>query len=186
MSIVTQLLERMDSRLEPQATEQGGSHFGFRLRLRCAEEHDLELGLVDNNATPLNGQGKHVLLVDDVEQNSEWLYDLLAGYGFDVSMAANGEDALACLAGQSVDLLISDQMMPGMDGWELLRQVRERWGHLPVMLYSAVPPRRPQDYPDNLVFDAVLLKPVDSRELLAWVKMLACTDTVRRAMAREF
>lgn len=186
LSIVTQLLERMDSRLEPQATEQGGSHFSFRLRLRCAEEQDLELGLVDNYATPLDGQGKHVLLVDDVEQNSEWLYDLLAGYGFDVSMAANGEDALACLARQSVDLLISDQMMPGMDGWELLRQVRERWGHLPVMLYSAVPPRRPQDYPDNLVFDAVLLKPVDSRELLAWVKMLACTDTVRRAMAREF
>jgi len=185
LSIVTQLLERMDSRLEPQATGQG-SHFSFRLQLNCAQEHDLENGLVDNNATPLDGQGKHVLLVDDVEQNSEWLYDLLAGYGFDVSMAANGEDALACLAQQPIDLLISDQMMPGMDGWELLRQVRERWRHLPVMLYSAVPPRRPQDYPADLAFDAVLLKPADSRELLAWVKALAGPDTVRRATAREF
>lgn len=90
LSIVTQLLERMDSRLEPQATEQG-SHFSFRLPLKCAQEHDLEIGIVDNNATPLDGQGKHVLLVDDIEQNSEWLYDLLAGYGFDVSMAATGE-----------------------------------------------------------------------------------------------
>lgn len=185
LSIVTQLLERMDSRLEPQATGQG-SHFSFRLQLNCAQEHDLENGLVDNNATPLDGQGKHVLLVDDVEQNSEWLYDLLAGYGFDVSMAANGEDALACLAQQPIDLLISDQMMPGMDGWELLREVRERWRHLPVMLYSAVPPRRPQDYPADLAFDAVLLKPADSRELLAWVKALAGPDTVRRATAREF
>ncbi|WP_103310134.1 MULTISPECIES: hybrid sensor histidine kinase/response regulator [unclassified Pseudomonas] len=184
LSIVTQLLERMDSRLEPQATGQG-SHFSFRLQLNCAQEHDLENGLVDNNATPLDGQGKHVLLVDDVEQNSEWLYDLLAGYGFDVSMAANGEDALACLAQQPIDLLISDQMMPGMDGWELLRQVRERWRHLPVMLYSAVPPRRPQDYPEDLAFDAVLLKPADSRELLAWVKALACPDTTRRALVRE-
>lgn len=184
LSIVTQLLERMDSRLEPQATGQG-SHFSFRLQLNCAQEHDLENGLVDNNATPLDGQGKHVLLVDDVEQNSEWLYDLLAGYGFDVSMAANGEDALACLAQQPIDLLISDQMMPGMDGWELLRQVRERWRHLPVMLYSAVPPRRPQDYPADLAFDAVLLKPADSRELLACIKALACPDTARRAVARE-
>lgn len=184
LSIVTQLLERMDSRLEPQATGQG-SHFSFRLQLNCAQEHDLENGLVDNNATPLDGQGKHVLLVDDVEQNSEWLYDLLAGYGFDVSMAANGEDALACLAQQPIDLLISDQMMPGMDGWELLRQVRERWRHLPVMLYSAVPPRRPQDYPKDLAFDAVLLKPADSRELLACIKALACPDPARRAMARE-
>ena len=185
LSIVTQLLERMDSRLEPQATGQG-SHFSFRLQLKCAEEHDLENGIADNHFTSLDGQGKHVLLVDDVEQNSEWLYDLLAGYGFDVSMAANGEEALTCLAQQPVDLLISDQMMPGMDGWELLRQVRERWRHLPVILYSAVPPRRPQGYPEDLVFDAVLLKPADSRELLACVKALACPDTAPRAMAREF
>ena len=185
LSIVTQLLERMDSRLEPQTTGQG-SHFSFRLQLKYAEEHDLENGIVDNNATPLDGQGKHVLLVDDVEQNSEWLYDLLAGYGFDVSIAVNGEDALACLAEQPIDLLISDQMMPGMDGWALLRQVREHGHDLPVMLYSAIPPRRPENYPKDLAFDAVLLKPADSRELLAQVKALACPDTVRREMAREF
>ncbi|AEA67067.1 MULTISPECIES: hybrid sensor histidine kinase/response regulator [Pseudomonas] len=184
LSIVTQLLERMDSRLEPQTTGQG-SHFSFRLQLNCVQEHDLENGIVDNNATPFDGQGKHVLLVDDIEQNSEWLYDLLAGYGFDVSMAANGEDALACLAEQSVDLLISDQMMPGMDGWELLRQVRDGPRDLPVMLYSAVPPRRPENYPQDLAFDAVLLKPADSRELLACVKALACADTAGPAMARE-
>ncbi|WLG69112.1 hybrid sensor histidine kinase/response regulator [Pseudomonas brassicacearum] len=184
LSIVTQLLERMDSRLEPQATGQG-SHFSFRLQLNCAQEHDLENGIVDNNATPFDGQGKHVLLVDDIEQNSEWLYDLLAGYGFDVSMVATGEDALACLAEQSVDLLISDQMMPGMDGWELLRQVRDGACDLPVMLYSAVPPRRPENYPQDLAFDAVLLKPADSRELLACVKALACADTAGPAMARE-
>ncbi|AOS39388.1 hybrid sensor histidine kinase/response regulator [Pseudomonas brassicacearum] len=184
LSIVTQLLERMDSRLEPQTTGQG-SHFSFRLQLNCVQEHDLENGIVDNNATPFDGQGKHVLLVDDIEQNSEWLYDLLAGYGFDVSMAANGEDALACLAEQSVDLLISDQMMPGMDGWELLRQVRDGPRDLPVMLYSAVPPRRPENYPQDLAFDAVLLKPADSRELLACVKALTCADTAGPAMARE-
>ncbi len=185
LSIVTQLLERMDSRLEPQATGQG-SHLSFRLLLKCADEHDLENGLIDNHITPLDGQGKHVLLVDDIEQNSEWLYDLLAGYGFDVSMAANGEDALACIAEQSIDLLISDQMMPGMDGWELLRHVRDSGRDLPVVLYSAVPPRRPEDYPKDLAFDAVLLKPADSRELLACVKALVCPDTARRAMAREF
>lgn len=185
LSIVTQLLERMDSRLEPQATGQG-SHFSFRLQLRCADEHDLENGIVDNNITPFDGQGKHILLVDDVEQNSEWLYDLLAGYGFDVSIAANGEDALACLAGQSIDLLISDQMMPGMDGWELLRHVRDRGHDLPVMLYSAIPPRRPEDFPEDLAFDAALLKPADSRELLGRIKTLVCPDTVHREMAREF
>jgi signal transduction histidine kinase/CheY-like chemotaxis protein len=185
LSIVTQLLERMNSRLEPQASEQGGSRFDFRLQLKYAREQDLENGIVDNNVAPFDGQGKHILLVDDVEQNCEWLYDLLAGYGFDVSIAATGEDALVCLGEQQIDLLISDQMMPGMDGWELLRRVRGRWRSLPVMLYSAVPARRPKDHPTDLDFDAVLLKPADSSALLACVKALTCTDTARRAMARE-
>jgi DNA-binding response OmpR family regulator len=101
-----------------------------------------------------------------------------------VSLAANGEDALACLAQQPVDLLISDQMMPGMDGWALLRRVREHGHDCPVLLYSAVPPRRPGGYPQDLTFDAVLLKPADSRELLAWVKALTDADRVR-PMARE-
>ncbi|CDF95805.1 MULTISPECIES: 7TM-DISM domain-containing protein [unclassified Pseudomonas] len=185
LSIVTQLLERMGSRLELQAGEQGGSRFSFRLQLNCAEEHQLESGIVDNHAEPFDGQGLHVLLVDDVEQNGEWLYDLLAGYGFDVSHAMSGEDALACLAQQPVDLLISDQMMPGMDGWALLRQVREHGHDCPVLLYSAIPPRRPEDYPQDLTFDAVLLKPADSRELLAWVKALTDSNRVHRPMARE-
>ncbi|QBZ91810.1 hybrid sensor histidine kinase/response regulator [Pseudomonas viciae] len=185
LSIVTQLLERMNSRLEPQATEQGGSRFTFRLQLEYAREQDLESGIVDNNVAPFDGQGKHILLVDDIEQNCEWLYDLLAGYGFDVSMVATGEDALVCLGEQRVDLLISDQMMPGMDGWELLRRVRDRWRHVPVMLYSAVPARRPNAHPTDLVFDAVLLKPADSRELLACVKTLTSSETARRTMALE-
>ncbi|UZD96454.1 ATP-binding protein [Pseudomonas corrugata] len=184
LSIVAQLLERMGSRLEPQASAQGGSRFSFRLQLKFAQEHELENGIVDSHAEPFDGQGLHVLLVDDVEQNGEWLYDLLAGYGCDVSLAANGEDALACLAQQPVDLLISDQMMPGMDGWALLRRVREHGHDCPVLLYSAVPPRRPGGYPQDLTFDAVLLKPADSRELLAWVKALTDADRVR-PMARE-
>ena len=54
------------------------------------------------------------------------------------------------------------------------------------MLYSAVPPHRPQGYPEDLAFDEVLLKPADSRELLARIKTLVCPDTVQREMAREF
>ncbi|MGY2183754.1 hybrid sensor histidine kinase/response regulator [Pseudomonas agarici] len=185
LSIVTQLLERMNSRLEPQTTEQGGSRFNFRLQLKYAREQELENGILDNNTAPFDGQGKHILLVDDIGQNCEWLYDLLAGYGFEVSIAATGQEALVGLGEQQVDLLISDQIMPGMSGWELLRRVRGRWCSLPVMLYSAVPARRPNDHPADLVFDAVLLKPADSSELLACVKALTLSDTVRRARAGE-
>ncbi|WP_241666042.1 ATP-binding protein [Pseudomonas canadensis] len=66
LSIVTQLLERMDSRLDPQVIERGGSHFSFRLRLKCAGEQGMELGIFDNTAARFDGRGKHVLLVDEV------------------------------------------------------------------------------------------------------------------------
>lgn len=172
LSIVTQLLQHMDSHLELGVREQGGSRFSFRLQLRQAQEQDLDSVLADDHAVSFDGQGLRILVVDDIEQNREWLYDLLAGYGCDVDMAASGEEALEYLATQP-DLLISDQMMPDMDGWGLLRRLRDRCPTLPVLLYSAAPARRPHGYPEDLAFDAVLLKPAGSRELLGCIERLA-------------
>lgn len=180
LSIVSQLLQRMGSQLESETMDQGGSRFSFRLQLVRAGEQDMESVLADNNIAPIDGVGRHILVVDDIEQNREWLYDLLAGYGFDVSLAANGENALVCLGKQEVDLVISDQMMPGLDGWVLLRKIRDRWPDLAVMLYSAAPARQPDDHPAELAFDAVLLKPSDSSELLANIETLT-----RRVVAKE-
>ncbi|WP_313221411.1 hybrid sensor histidine kinase/response regulator [Stutzerimonas nitrititolerans] len=181
LSIVTQLLQHMDSRLELDATEQGGSRFSFRLQLRQAQEQELDSALADDYAVSFDGQGLRVLVVDDIEQNREWLYDLLAGYGCDVTTAASGEEALAYLA-TPPELLISDQMMPDMDGWELLREVRKRCPALPALLYSAAPARRPQGYPEELTFDAVLLKPTGSRELLGCIDRLTADQAMKRQM----
>lgn len=175
LSIVSQLLERMDSQLEVESPSEGGSRFGFHLQLASAREQDLEAGIRESHAMAVDGCGRRILVADDVEQNLEALGDLLGGYGFEVVTAAGGEEALAQLREQSVDLLITDQMMPGMDGWALLGQVRAGWPKLPVMLYSAAPALQP----DAMPFDAVLLKPASSGELLALIDDLTAARTGR-------
>jgi CheY-like chemotaxis protein len=62
--------------------------------------------------------------------------------------------------------------MEGLDGWGLLAEVRARHPGLPVLLYSALPPRRPAGTDPALHFDACLLKPVDTSALLECIVRL--------------
>lgn len=173
LSIVGQLLQQMDSVLVLDEARTRGSHFSFEVTFARAREEDLDVAFGAGQGMQVDGEGRQILLVDDVEQNREWLSDLLGGYGFDVTAVADAEQALMALHEAAYDLLISDQAMPGMDGWALLLAVRGRWPRLPVLLYSSAPPLRPSAYPANINFDAVLLKPSDAAELLAMIERLA-------------
>lgn len=177
LSIVTQLLQGMGSELELQRLEPAGSRFGFQLALDRASEDELENNFIESHGTHVDGDGRRILVVDDLPQNRDWLSDLLSGYGFDVQTAQSGFQALECLRGESFDLLISDMRMPGMGGWELLLELRSNWPDLPVLLYSAVPALRPAGMPTHLRFDATLLKPASSNDLLN------CVNTLSRALS---
>lgn len=172
LSIVSQLLEQMGSTLQVDTEQVSGTRFHFQLDLATAHENELDLVLLEGRAVALSGDGSRLLLVDDVEQNRESMADLLAGYGFEVMVAASGEEAVSLLAEQRFDALITDQMMAGFDGWQLLAWVREHKPELPVLLYSAAPPLRPSHVAAELVFDAALLKPADGGELIEQIARL--------------
>ncbi len=85
---------------------------------------------------------KTVLVIDD-DANMRWvLKRALAKAGYEVELAANGQDGLFTLATKDVDLVLLDLKMPGVDGLGVLRQVRQRAPDLPVLLltaYASVP-----------------------------------------------
>ncbi|MBK9714900.1 MAG: response regulator [Kouleothrix sp.] len=83
---------------------------------------------------------KTVLVVDDEQAIAEMLRALLEGEGYRVIAAANGRSALAQLASTPVDLVISDLMMPILDGQDLTRAMRSSPSHqtIPLVLMSAV------------------------------------------------
>lgn|GEM_PF-480250 len=172
LSIVGQLLDRMGSRLRIESAPGGGSRFGFELDLAPAGEDELEPGAGEGDAGDIDGAGRVVLVVDDHAPSRDLLCDLLDGCGFETVPAADGAAALDLLRRRTPDLVLTDQRMQGMDGWHLLQAVRREHPDLPVLLYSALPPQRPQDIDARLAFTAALLKPASERRLLETVARL--------------
>jgi sigma-B regulation protein RsbU (phosphoserine phosphatase) len=66
----------------------------------------------------------HLLVVDDNEMNRDMLSRRLERRGYEVICAEDGEKALARIAAESFDLVLLDIMMPGLDGWEVLKRIR--------------------------------------------------------------
>jgi CheY-like chemotaxis protein len=83
---------------------------------------------------------RHVLVVDDDPRLLHIVAMYLGIEGFEVAMAANGEEGLAAIAKQRPDLIILDIMMPGMDGIETCRQIRAdpHTADIPVLMFSAL------------------------------------------------
>jgi len=71
-----------------------------------------------------------LLVVDDQPHNIELLEALLSPQGYEIVTAANGEEAIEKLSGDQIDLILLDVMMPGMDGFEVTRRVRQDNTHL--------------------------------------------------------
>jgi DNA-binding NtrC family response regulator len=79
-----------------------------------------------------------ILLVDDDPVQILLLRSVLKADGWEVSQADSGDAAILQLeAGPESDVIITDLMMPGMDGGDLLRRVRERWPEIPVIILTA-------------------------------------------------
>jgi DNA-binding NtrC family response regulator len=66
-----------------------------------------------------------ILVVDDEEGMCEFLHYLLEGEGYEVDVAHSGDQALAKVEGTAFDLILADIKMPGIDGLEMLRHIRE-------------------------------------------------------------
>ena len=115
-----------------------------------------------------------ILIVDDYPQNIKLLEAYLLPHGYKLVKAANGEEALATLAGNEIDLILLDVMMPDIDGFEVTRRIRqdEKNRLLPIILVTAL--RETEDRVKGIESgcDDFISKPVDHMELLARVRSL--------------
>jgi putative two-component system response regulator len=115
-----------------------------------------------------------ILVVDDQLQNIELLEAHLVPQGYEIVKAENGEDALGKLSGNRIDLILLDIQMPGMDGFEVTRRVRQDHIHrlLPIILVTAL--REIEDRVKGIEAgcDDFISKPIDKMELLARVRSL--------------
>jgi two-component system cell cycle response regulator len=126
-----------------------------------------------------------VLVVDDILSNVKLLEAKLSAEYFDVLTAYNGLEALAKIEEHEPDIVLLDVMMPGMDGFEVCRRIKQnaKTAHLPVVMVTALD--QPADRVTGLEAgaDDFLTKPVDDAALFARVRSLVrlkmMTDELR-------
>ena len=79
-----------------------------------------------------------ILIVDDQPQNLELLEAHLIPQGYEVVKAASGEEGLERLAGDRIDMVLLDVMMPQMNGYEVCRKLKQGTGYLPVIMITSL------------------------------------------------
>lgn len=118
---------------------------------------------------------KRVLLAEDEPNIAESLTFLLGRAGFQVSVETDGRSALQAALDSVPDVLILDVMLPEMDGYEVLRQLRSdnRTGNLPVLMLTAKGQREDRETALECGADLFITKPFANADLVAAVKQLA-------------
>jgi signal transduction histidine kinase/DNA-binding response OmpR family regulator len=126
-----------------------------------------------------------VLVADDNRDLRDYVRRLLQDAGYAVDVAADGAGALEAARRQRPDLLLTDVMMPGMDGFQLLQAVREdpQLSDLPVVMLSARAGEEAQVEGLEAGADDYLAKPFSARELLARVSANLDMARTRRQAA---
>ncbi|HVW10043.1 MAG TPA: response regulator transcription factor [Bryobacteraceae bacterium] len=112
-----------------------------------------------------------ILIVDDDEELAGLLSELLTREGFRVDMQHDGLKGLAAALSGGYDLMVLDVMLPGLDGFEILRRVR-RESRLPVLMLTARGEDEDRIIGLELGADDYLPKPFNTRELVARVRAI--------------
>ena len=111
-----------------------------------------------------------ILIVDDEPYIRDLIRQTLKARNYEAGMAANGVEALEVLSRERYDIMVTDVVMPGMEGYELVKQAKRLHPHIRIIVLTGYP--RTTDIGDFLLqgADDLLPKPFRANDLLAVIK----------------
>lgn len=168
LTIVQKLVELHGGKVEAHSDGANlGSVFTVRLpgrpgHVRTSEEHATHLSPKDQSFT-----AKRILIVDDNIDSAQGLARLLSRVGHEIRVAHDGPQALAMTRQESPQAIIMDIGLPGMNGYEVSRLIRQEPGHAETLLIAVTGYGQEEDRIEalNAGFDHHLIKPVNVLEL---------------------
>ncbi len=110
-----------------------------------------------------------ILIVDDIEENLYLLESILKGSGYEVVTAKDGVEALSRLKEESIDMIVSDILMPRMDGFQLCRECKkdENLKKIPFIFYTATyTEKKDEEFALSLGVEKFIVKPQEPEVLL--------------------
>ena len=179
LAIAKKLVEMHGGRIAAESQGVGkGATFSVRLPVGPVRATPVPVkgGAAAAWSGPPELRGLRVLLVEDEADSREFVVQMLQSCGSVVTAAADADEALRALGRETPDLLVSDIGLPGTDGFQLMRTIRElpddRGGRVPAIALSAY--TRAVDRTTALTagFHSHVPKPVDAQELLAVIVSL--------------
>ncbi|XHX76034.1 MAG: MASE1 domain-containing protein [Stenomitos frigidus ULC029] len=169
LAITHKIIQIMSSRLDVTSQLHQGSTFSFELTLPKASAW-ATTARMNRQKTVMGflGHPKTILVVDDKWENRSVLVSLLEPIGFVLIEASNGQEALDITLASSPDLIITDLMMPLMNGFELIARVRQMSAlqSIPIVVSSASVFESDQHQSLDSGANEFLAKPVQADQLL--------------------
>ena len=171
LAISQKIISMMGSHIHVTSQPGQGSVFRFDVEFALAPELDTR---VRQLPIGFKGSRNQILVIDDRWENRSVIANLLKPLGFDVTEASNGQEGLNRAIARLPDLILTDLIMPVMDGFEMMRQIRQlpRFKYLPLIASSARVFESDQKKSQEAGADEFLPRPVQTETLFAMLGRL--------------
>jgi len=137
LTISRSLAELMGGEISLSSIVGQGSTFNFKLMLFKLHKDPKEPELNKSEAIGYNGDKQTVLVVDDNKNQRELMFNLLKPIGFEVLLAEHAQQGFELLQENDIDLILMDVQMPDINGWQMVKNLREQHYQMPVLMVSA-------------------------------------------------
>ena len=167
LHISRELARGMGGDLQAESCVGSGSRFTLTLPLQAADAAGAKMPAIAAAASevPQEFRGRRILVAEDDRVNQLVITQWLARAGIATSVAQNGQEVLEQIAAATPDLVLMDVQMPGMDGLEATRRLRDLGLELPIIGLSAGVSRAEQDACAAAGMHDFIAKPIDVDEL---------------------
>ncbi|MBZ8180185.1 response regulator [Oscillatoria salina] len=169
LAITQQIVSIMGGRIQVESTPGVGSIFWFALDLQIVSgQIEPAPGSISNNIVGFQGESRKILVIDDIWENRSVIMSMLEPLGFEILEAENGVTGLEQIAAVKPDLIITNLMMPVMNGFEMTKRLRElpEYQEAIVIATSASVYEEDRQKSRESGCDDFLAKPIQTEELL--------------------
>ena len=171
LSITKELISLLGGNIYVKSEVGVGSSFYFSIEYeKASKETSILKNIKENIDLVASNYDYKILVVDDIEENREYLSQLLEHYGFEVIQAIDGFEALELFEKNQIDLILIDTLMPGLNGFETIKKIRRIDSNIPIITVSANVFEDDIKESKKVGANGFLAKPIDEEQLFVYLR----------------